>query len=306
MVVSSGDRRHQFGLSGDIAFAHVEQHEHRLLAEEAKATDRLLLVGTEDRVADRQAGGQATMELAQDDLFALVRLTLGGRAVATGCAQPVETPLDDREVGQNELHVEVFQVPPRIDRAGRVRQGRIVEGTNDMEQGVRVTQAGEVFRGQFLGADPTCRGRRRCRQVNVRDVRLHQLLWLEDRRQPVQAIIRDFDHPDVQLEAAESPSLGVAAGECVEHGGLARPGEPDDRNLHGVDCPRTRRSPSGTARIAQGGDLDQYPIAGSTMFSNGVPVANRRRLSQNSAMLRSTTRPLDHDVCGVTMTLGRS
>ena len=68
-----------------------------------------------------------------------------------------------------------------------------------------------------------------------------------------EALVGDLDDAHVELEAAVAAGLGVAAGERVEHGGLAAPGKPDDRDLHGVmlpgaatgvPCPRlsTRRS----------------------------------------------------------------
>ena len=41
------------------------------------------------------------------------------------------------------------------------------------------------------------------------------------------------------------------------------------------------------------------------MLSSARPSRNRARLSQNSSMLRSSTRPLDHDVWGVMMRFGR-
>ena len=98
-----------------------------------------------------------------------------------------------------------------------------------------------------------------------------------------------LDDADVERDAAVAAGLGVAPGQRVEDGGLARSGKPDDGDLH--------------RPIVAG---DQYPAFGSTTLSSGSPAAKRRRLSQNSSTLRSRTRPLDHAVCGVTMTLGRS
>ena len=164
-----------------------------------------------------------------------------------------------------------------------MRVGRILERADDVEQRIGVAQPREVVGRQLLGPDAALgRGGRRG-QVDVRDVGLDDLLRLEDLGEPVEALVGDLDDADVERDPAVAAGLGVAAGQRVEDGRLAAPGKPDDGDLHG-----------------------QYPAAGSTTLSSGSPFANRRRLSQNSSTLRSSTRPLDHAVCGVTMTFGRS
>ena len=105
----------------------------------------------------------------------------------------------------------------------------------------RVAQPREVLGGQVLGADMALgRGGRR-RQVDVGDVGLDDLLRLEDLGEPVEPLVGHLDDADVELHPAEAARLGVAAGERVEDGRLARPGKPDDRDLHAVD-------PTGRAR----------------------------------------------------------
>ena len=177
---------------------------------------------------------------------------------------------------------------------------RVLERANDVEQRVRVAQPREVVGRQLLGPDPAVGRRRRGRQVDVGDVGLDDLLGLEDLGEAVEALVGHLHDPDVEGDAAVAAGLGVATGQGVEDGRLAAPGKPDDGDLHRA------RVPAAGLRAWAGRRRAQYPAAGSTTLSSGSPFAKRRRLSQNSSTLRSRTRPLDHAVCGVTMTLGRS
>src|SRR5687767_7019854 len=106
--------------AGEIRLADVEQHEHRLLGQEAKAADRLLLVRLELDVANRAFGFEALLQLPDDDLLALVRLALRGRAVTPAPAEPLDPPVDEGQVRERELEVELIEVPARIDGSRRV------------------------------------------------------------------------------------------------------------------------------------------------------------------------------------------
>ena len=76
------------------------------------------------------------------------------------------------------------------------------------------------------------RRQRRRRQVDVGHVGRDLALGLEHLGQLGQSLVRHLDHADVDGHAAEAAGLGLAAGERVENGCLARPGKPDDRYLH--------------------------------------------------------------------------
>ena len=295
VVVAGADGLDELPGPCEVALADVEQDEHRLLGQEPEAADRLLLVVVELDVADRPAGLEGFLEPREDDLLALVRLALGGRAVAAARLEPLEPPIDQRQVGEHELEVELLEVAPGVDRSLRVRQRVVLERANDVEQRVGVAQAGEMLGGQLLGPDATLRRGRRRGQVDVRDVGVDDLLRLEDLGQAVQPLVGHLDDADVEGHPAEAAGLGVAAGQRVEDGGLARSGKPDDRDLHG------RSLAAGAGRRAL-----SSPASGRPRSAAARRAANRRRLSQNSSMLRSRTRPLDHEVCGVTMTFGRS
>ena len=193
----------------------------------------LVVVGIEPEVADRRARPRAPSWMRrQDDLLALGGLALGRRAVPAAALEPLEPAFGHREVGEDELEVELLEVAGRVDAAGRMRVGRILERADDVEQRVGVAQAREVVGRQLLGPDAALgRGRRRG-QVDVRDVGLDDLLGLEDLGQPVEARVGDLDDADVERDPAVAAGLGVAAGQGVEDGGLATPGKPDDGDLH--------------------------------------------------------------------------
>ena len=162
------------------------------------------------------------MEAAEDDLLALVRLALGRRAVPAAALEPLEPSLGHRQVGQDELEVEPLEVAGRVDAAVRVRDGRVLERADDVEQRVGVAQPREVVGRQLLGPDVALgRGGRR-RQVDVGDVGLDDLLRLEDLGQRVEPRVGHLDDADVEGDAAVAAGLGVAAGQRVEDGRLAR------------------------------------------------------------------------------------
>ena len=179
------------------------------------------------------------MQPLEDDLLALGRFALRGRPVAPAPLQPLQPALGHREIGQDELEIEPLEVARGVDAAVRVRIRRILERPHDVQQRVRVAQAGQVVGRQLLGADVALGRRRRRRQVRVGDDGVHDLLRLEDLGQPVEAGVGHLDDADVEGDPAEAAGLGVASGQGVEDGRLARSGKPDDGGLHGTDRSRS-------------------------------------------------------------------
>ena len=173
------------------------------------------------------------MDAVQDGVLAFGRLALGRGAVPGAGLESLDPPLGHRQVREQELQVEPFDVAGRVDAAVGVRIGRVLERADDVEQRVGIAQPSEMVGRQLLGADVAFGRRWRRRQVRVGDVRVDDLLGLEDAGQGVQAVVRDLDDPDVEGDPAVAAGLGVAAGQRVEDGGLARPGKPDDGDLHG-------------------------------------------------------------------------
>ena len=136
--------RHEVGRLGEVALADVEQHQDGLLGQEAEAADRLLLVGVEVEVPDRRARLEAGMEPLEDDLLALGGLALGRRPVPAARLEALEPALRHRQVGEQELEVEPLEVAGGVDAPVGMRVGGILEGTDDVQERVRVAQAGEV------------------------------------------------------------------------------------------------------------------------------------------------------------------
>ena len=73
--------------------------------------------------------------------------------MAATLLEAFEAALDEGEVGEDELGVEPIDVTGRVDRALRMRVVRVLERPNDVEQRVRVAEAGEVLGRQVLRAD---------------------------------------------------------------------------------------------------------------------------------------------------------
>ena len=191
--------------------------------------------------------------------------------------EPLEAPLHDRQVGQDELEIEVLEVAPRVHVAVRMRHatGPRTRGRRGGAHPSRATGP-RCSAGQLLGPDPALgRGGRRG-QVDVRDVGLDDLLRLEDLGEAVEPRVGHLDHPDVELQAAEPPVSAWPRVRVLKTVVLPLAGQADDRAI----AARTVSS--------------RRP--GSTTLTSGWPVEKRRRLSQKSSTLRSSTRPDDHDV----------
>ena len=169
----------------------------------------------------------------QDDLLALGRLALGRGAVPAARLEPLEPTLGHRQVGQQELEVEPLEVARR-DRRCR-RDAGSAGSSNARTTWSSASESRSRARWSAGSSSvpmwPSDRRRRR-RQVDVRDVGLDDLLGLEDLGEPVEAVVGDLHDADVEGDAAVAAGLGVAAGERVEDGRLARAGKPDDGDLH--------------------------------------------------------------------------
>ena len=133
---------------------------------------------------------------------------------------------------------------------------------------------------------------------------MDDLLGLEDLGQPVEPLVGNLDGPDVQLHAAVTAGLGVAARQGVEDGRLPRAGQPDDGDLHvladlqmraALVRPRSMLA-DGRGSVSRGQVHDVLErLAGAVaaqVVAEDVEGATR-------APRRSTS-----DVCGVTMQLG--
>ena len=138
--------------------------------------------------------------------------------------QAVETLLDEREVRHEEFEVQALQIAPGVDRTLQMRNGRVFEGTNDVQEGVGLAQSGQLIGRQLFGADSAVGRGGRCRQVEVRHVGVDDLLGLEDLRQSVESLVRNLHGPNVQFHPAVAAGLGVAPSKSVKDRRLPRAG----------------------------------------------------------------------------------
>ena len=165
--VTGRDRGDERRRRAQVPLADVEQHHDRLLGEEPEAADGLLVVRVQVLVADRRAGIEPRLQAAQDDPFVLGGLALGLCPVAAAADQTLEPSIGHGEVGHEELEVEALEVPGRVDAAFRVRDGRILERADHVEQRIGVAQPREVVGRQLLGPDVPL-GRRRAARAGPR------------------------------------------------------------------------------------------------------------------------------------------
>ena len=145
-----------------------------------------------------------------------------------GRCEAFEAPIHDGEVGQDELQVQALDVARRIDAALGMRVGRILEGPDDVEQRVGITQPGQVLGRELLRPDAAVGRCRRRGQVDVGDVGVDDLLRMEDGGQAVEPLVRNLDDADVEGHAPEPTGFDVAACQRVEDGASCR-------------CPQGRR-----------------------------------------------------------------
>src|SRR2546428_379909 len=105
-------------------------------------------------------------------------------------------------------------ISPRIDRALDVRDRGIGERAHDVDERVGGAEVAELLRGDRLPG----RGGLREAEVAVRDLGVRRLLRLEQRGEPVDALVGYLRDPDVRLGLGSREAAGrrVRAGEQVE------------------------------------------------------------------------------------------
>src|ERR1700682_2440562 len=210
----------------------VPHHQQRPPGEEPEMGHLLLLGIAPAHRAQRLAGIELPVQPLQ-----LVEL---GAGLAVLLAQPIEPLLHDAEVVQQELGVEVAELPRRARRRSVERR----KSANDEAEGVHFRQ-----RPQRFGRQPGTLGGRP-RHVDEEHLRPAGLAGLEDGRERIHARVGHLDRAQVHLPARCSPTL-VQPGERVEPRGLARLRVSDEACLHGAS-PRRGRQPRGDATTRGG------------------------------------------------------
>jgi hypothetical protein len=150
MAVTSREVGHDLVGAGDVGLADVEQDQHRLVGQQAKATDALLLVIGQLDVTHGGALAQGGSKSFEGGQLALVLFAFGGCAMAAAGGQLLYSLVDDGKVGQHELEVEPLDIAPRIDRPLGMANGGILKCTHDVEQLIGGAQLGQLI-GRDLG-----------------------------------------------------------------------------------------------------------------------------------------------------------
>ena len=202
----------------------VQAVEDGLLGKKGEPADCPGLVRRERHGAERRLALQLLLQAAQNSLFlelGLFPLLLDRRLEA------LQTPLDDLKIREDELGLEILDVPLRHRSPQRV----VGESPDHVEQRVGVPEV--------LGLEPRPLAPLDTREVNDLERGIRRLPRLEQGGEPVDARIAHARDPGVQLGAPGVVARGrdLGAGEQVEEGGLSRLGESDQADLHAVIMP---------------------------------------------------------------------
>ncbi len=159
-------------------------------------------------------------------------LELGGAVLLQIFFEALEPALDDPEVRENQLVFHRLRIARGIDGAARMRHRRILEGANDVHEGVGVLVGGDV--DERRGAA----GARRHREVGELHRRRHPLLRVVHRREAIEPRVGHLRDADGRLALAVRRAPGFPdAGHELKEGGLAAGSEANE------DCSEHGRNP---------------------------------------------------------------
>src|SRR5690606_38665122 len=139
----------------------------------------------------------------------------------------LQPTLDRLEIGQRELQVDDLPVPDRIDGAEDVRDVRVVEAADDLDDRIHLADVREELVAETLALGCALDQPRDVHEGHDRRV-LH--LWTHALLEEVQPRVRYGDDADIRVDGAERVILGgrARAGQCVEERGLPDIREPYD------------------------------------------------------------------------------
>ena len=139
--------------------------------------------------------------------------------------QALQPFFDLPQVTDHQVEIDVLDVAKWIDRPD-VRNGRIIEGADHVGQGVHIAQVPDVgaFFQSFLANGA---------HVHIFDRCVSQLFRVVKRRQAVEALVRNFGHPDVGLARVRVGLVGkMRLGENAEQRSLAYLRQANDASFH--------------------------------------------------------------------------
>ena len=238
----------------------------------------LRLLGLEALAAQRPLGLEQALDALEQRVLALALLLADAQLLA----EPLHAVLDDGEVVEDELGLEVAQVARRVHAVGRGLQVALEVAHHGQER-VAVAHAREqVGLGGRAGRERLAAAAGRA-AVHELDLRVGGLLRLEDRGEPVHALVGHAHH--AQLLA---PRLGGvrpgALHEDLEERALAGARQTEDADtLHGVPR-RTERDgprgcPAGRQELMRRGSLG----SGAEGCQSGGPARFRALMAYSAA-----------------------
>ena len=126
---------------GDVGLVEVDDEQQRLGREELKSAQPFQVVACQLQRAQRLAFFECDPAALNELAFLL---ELCGAALLQIFLETFESPLDDAEVGEDQLVLHRLRVARRVDRARCMRDRRVAKRADDVHEGVGVLVAGDV------------------------------------------------------------------------------------------------------------------------------------------------------------------
>ena len=214
----AGFRRGGFDARSDVAdvgLVEIDHEQQWLRREELKAAQTLEIITSQTQRTQWLAVFECRLAALHQLAFFV---ELGGATLLQIFFESLESPFNDHEVGEDQLVFHRLCVARGIDRACRMRDGRIAEGAHDVHERVGVLVSGnidECLRAGFCRRD----------DVGELDRCRHALLRVVHPGQDVEPGVGNLGDADVDVAFSAWRLFG--AGHQLEQGRLAAGGETD-------------------------------------------------------------------------------
>jgi hypothetical protein len=144
------------------------------------------------------------MQTLQDCSFAFVRLSLRAAQLRDHGADPLQSLVDHREIGEEELHIDRRDVAERIDRSFWMRDRWIVKGSDDMDERTGLLENPEQAPTESSLMDSLGQ----TSDIPVLDLRWHSPAWSEKPCEFVESRVRHFDRGQVRFVLGTTEGSG--------------------------------------------------------------------------------------------------
>ena len=224
----AGARRNRGHIVGDLRLIDIDDDQERLRGEKLKTAEPLEIVALQVQRAERTSVFESCPALCKNCLFAL---QIGRFSLLQIFVDALEPPLRQPEVRENQFVFHRLRVTRRIHRSGRMRDRRIVERAQNVNERVGILECGDV--DERLAA-PGLDGHRDIREL---DGRRHAFFRVVHRGQAIETGVRHLRNADRRLAFAvrDARRLPNAGHELKESGfsGLAKSDK--RRTQHGLN-----------------------------------------------------------------------